>query len=158
MGGEYIKIRRSNKDNMIRGIAYTVSGEHMGRPLDVLLRWGHVKEYNWVHAVDQYEDYTDGEKVLFENYSYSCLKMEELLSTHNSIIFLKMAGLSGKTTEEIYDINHYEDYITSDYQLFVFITDVYDVEIYSKKEEVSKALYRIAQQMGYTDVSFNRRK
>lgn len=135
----------------IRGVSFKIPQEKTNIIYELLeeinvraMFWYNVESQNEVWSIPQYTDF-------FTKEYYDGDEFCRQIKAPHKVVFLKLQAYLRK--EEFAEIHEYEEFLAGDCVLLLLICDCENVEIYSKDEELTKAICSTARRNGYSGIT-----
>ncbi len=137
---------------MLKGIFLQADREKQPFALRWILHCSDVEKYDWYNIMSQNETWADasGAEFLDEKFYTGKALSQRMEQDYLMIIFLKLQAYLKSGI--FYDIHTYEDFLASDCQLLILISDDDYFDIYSKDQTSIQTLYQMAFSEPFIDV------
>ncbi len=138
-----------------RGVSFDVPQQKDNKMLAEILNRIDVESYLWFYVDSQSETYCDfkmSDADFFDKEIYSGSEFLNHIQNLHYIIFLKLQAY--EDDGGLSDIQTYEEFLESKCKLIILINDCNFVEIYTKENEITEAIYKNACDKGFKNVEY----
>ena len=135
---------------MIRGLRFEMPGEY-GSYLNTILSGLPLDKYVW--SISEDDAFIDSDHFLFHSDVLSGEEFSKIIALPSYFVFF--ANLQAYRSEnDLYEIDTYEDFLSSKCELIIFIVDAGFVDIYAKDAAVIELMKRNAEKNEFEKIRY----